>query len=294
MSGEIPRGPRILPEESETRPPARIDFGWEEAVAPIDLPKPRRRWSAMTLAASGVAVLLVGLSALDVANFVADQFARGAWLGWTTLAVAIAGYGLIAWAFLRELRGLWAFAVVDRGRAAFAAGDFVEARGAALSWAARTPVAEPLIPALRGANELDSLTALLEAGPLAELDRAAAQAGRTAAAQAFAATAVIPSPALDAVFFTWRGFRLLREIAAIHGLRPGLAGTLSLLRRTVFEAGAVAAADVAIDAATRAIVTNPLIEKVAGEAGKGAVSARRMLLLARATARACRIVPPPR
>ena len=287
----VPRGPRVLTEESE-QPASRLDFGWEQAVAPVAAPRPPRRWSALSLAAAGLSVLLVGLSALDVANFVADQFARGTWLGVLTLAVALTGYGLIAWGFLRELRGLMSLGAVDRARAAFARGDYVEARTEALAWAARTPAAAATAPALRGANDLDSLTALLEAGPLAELDRAAAAAGRTAAAQAFAATAVVPSPALDALFFAWRGFRLVREVAAIHGLRPGLAGTFSLLRRAVFEAGAVAAADVAIDAATRAVLTNPLLEKVAGEAGKGAVAARRMLLLARAAARACRIVPP--
>jgi putative membrane protein len=291
MPQDPPRGPRILAEE-EDPPAARLDFGWEQEVAPVVPPRPPRRWSALSLGAAGLAVLLLGLSALDVANFVTDQFDRATWLGWLTLVVAAAGYGLIGWAFLRELRGLWTLAVVDRARSAFARGDYVEARTATLAWAARTPAATPLIPALRGANDLDSLAGLLEAGPLAELDRAAAAAGRSAAAQAFAATAVVPSPALDAVFFAWRGFRLVREVAAIHGLRPGLAGTVSLLRRAVFEAGAVAAADVAIDTATRAIVSNPLIEKIAGEAGKGAVAARRMLMLARAAARACRILPP--
>lgn len=291
MSEKGPRGPRVLTEEEE-RPAPRLDFGWEQTVAPVTPKREARRWSALSLAAAGLAVLLVGLSLLDVANFVAEQFARGAVLGWLTLAVAAIGYGLIAWAFLRELRGLWTLAVVDRGRAAFARGDYVEARRAALDWAARTPAAAATLPALRGANDLDSMVALLEAGPLADLDRAAAAAGRGAATQAFAATAVVPSPALDAVFFAWRGMRLVREVAAIHGLRPGLMGTLALLRRAIFEAGAVAAADVAIDAAMRALVTNPLLEKVAGEAGKGAVAARRMLLLARAAARACRILPP--
>jgi putative membrane protein len=281
----------VLTEESG-QPAPRLDFGWEQAVAPVGAPRPARRWSALSLAAAGVSVLLVGLSVLDVANFVADQFARGTWLGVLTLAVALTGYGLIAWGFLRELRGMMSLGAVDRARAAFARGDYVEARAEALAWAARTPAAAVTAPALRGANDLDSLTALLEAGPLAELDRAAAAAGRTAAAQAFAATAVVPSPALDALFFAWRGFRLVREVAAIHGLRPGLAGTFSLLRRAVFEAGAVAAADVAIDAATRAVLTTPRLEKVAGEAGKGAVAARRILLLARAAAHACRIVPP--
>jgi putative membrane protein len=281
----------VLTEEGET-PAPRLDFGWEQAVAPV-LPKAERRgWSALSLAAAGIAVLLVGLSLLDVANFVMDQFARSPWLGGVTLAVAAAGYGLIAWAYLRELRGLWSLRAVDRARESFARNDYVAARAETLEWAARTPAAAPAVQALRGANDLDTLTALLEAGPLAELDRAAAAAGRNAAAQSFAATAVVPSPALDAVFFAWRGVRLVREVAAIHGLRPGIAGTLALLRRAVFEAGTVAMADVAIDAATRAIVTNPLLEKVAGEAGKGAVAARRMLMLARAAARACRIVPP--
>lgn len=291
MSDLPPRGPRVIAEEAE-RPAERLDFGWDAAVAPVVPRRAPRRHSALTIAAAGLAILVLGLSALDVANFVADQFARADWLGWVTLAVALTGYGLIAWAFLRELRGLASLHIVDRARAAFARGDYVEARAQALAWAARTPAATPTIPAIRGANDLDSMRALLEAGPLAELDRASAAAGRAAAAQAFAATAVVPSPALDAVFFAWRGFRLVREVAAIHGLRPGLAGTLSLLRRAVFEAGTVAAADVAIDAATRAIVTNPLLEKIAGEAGKGAVAARRMLMLARAAARACRILPP--
>ena len=289
MSGDLPRGPRVLT-DGEAKPAARLDFGWEAQVAAPEPPREPKRASALTLAAGGIAVLLVGLSVLDVANFVTDQFARAAWLGWTTLAVAATGYGLIAWAFLRELRGLGALTGVDRARAAFARGDYVTARKATLEWAARTPAAAPALGALRGANDLDTLVALLEAGPLTDLDRAAEKAGRAAAAQAFAATAVVPSPALDAVFFAWRGLRLVREVAVIHGLRPGIAGTLALLRRAVFEAGTVAAADVAIDAATRAIVTNPLIEKVAGEAGKGAVAARRMLMLSRAASRACRIV----
>ncbi len=285
-----PRGPRILSEPGEA-PAARLDFGWEQSVAPATAPPRPGGRSALGLAAAGLAVLLLGLGALDVANFVTDQFARAAWLGWTTLAVAVLGYGLIAWAFLRELRGLWTLSAVDRTRAAFARGDHAEARSAVLAWAARTPAAAPLLPALRGANDLDSLRRLLEAGPLAELDRAAGAAGRAAAAQAFAATAVVPSPALDAVFFAWRGVRLVREVAAIHGLRPGIAGTLALLRRTVLEAGTVAAADVAIDALMRGLVSNALVEKVAGEAGKGAVAARRMLMLSRAASRACRILP---
>ncbi len=290
MSVELPRGPRVLTED--VAPPApRLDFGWEEAVAPVAPPPSSRRWSAVSLAALGVAVLVLGLSAVEIVSFVMAQFVIAPPLGWLALAIAATGYGLIGWAVLRELRGLAGLAAVDRARDAFARGDFALARSEALAWAARLPTASPSVPALRQAADLPALAALLESGPLAALDRAATAAGRTAAAQAFAATAVVPSPALDAIFFGWRGVRLVREVAVIHGLRPGLAGTVALLRRCVFEAGAVAAADVAIDAATRAVISSPLVQHVAGEAATGAVAARRMLLLARTAARACRIVP---
>lgn len=287
-----PRGPRILTDTAEA-PAPRLDFNWEQAVAPVAIaPPPGRGWSALGLAASGIGVLLLGLSAIDVAGFVADQFTRASWLGWVTLGVAVAGYGLIAAALLRELRGLAGLGTVERGRAAVARGDFSESRAAILAWAARLPEAQAMLPALRRADDLPTLLALLEAGPLARLDRAAVAAGRAAALQSLAATAIVPSPALDGVFIAWRGVRLVRDVAAIHGLRPGLVGTLKLLRRTLFEAGAVAAADVAINAAVTAVTTNPLVGSIVGDAATGAVAARRMLLLARATARACRIVTP--
>ncbi|MGX9965005.1 DUF697 domain-containing protein [Roseomonas sp. F4] len=289
---DAPRGPRILTEES-LAPAPRLDFGWDQAVAPVVVPPPRRgAWSALSLAAGGIGVLLLGLSAIDVGGYVADQFLRAPWLGWLTLGVATAGYGLIAAAILRELRGLAGLGTVERGRAAVARGDFAASRAAMLDWAGRLPEAQTMLPALRKAPDLPTLLALLEAGPLATLDRAAVAAGRAAALQSLAATAIVPSPALDGLFIAWRGLRLVREVAAIHGLRPGLIGTLKLLRRTLFEAGAVAAADVAINAAVTAVTTNPLVASVVGDAATGAVAARRMLLLARATARACRIVVP--
>jgi putative membrane protein len=54
----------------------------------------------------------------------------------------------------------------------------------------------------------------------------------------------------------------------------------------------VAVADVARDAAFRALLTNPVLAHLGGETATGAVAARRMLLLARAAASACRITPP--
>ncbi|GGG22809.1 hypothetical protein GCM10010964_08660 [Caldovatus sediminis] len=306
--GAPPRGPRVILEEggappraaappprgAEGPPAPRLDFGWERTVAPAAVARlrPGTAWSTLGLLGAGAGVLVLGLSALEAANFVAAQFARATWLGVLTLGVAGAGYGLIGAALWREVRGLAGLRSVDRARAAFARGDHATAREEALRWAAEVPAAQSVLPALRGCNDPDSLRAILEAGPLAALEAQAQALGRAAALQAFAVTAVSPSAALDALIFAWRGVRLVRQVAALHGLRPGVAGTAALLRRTLFDAATVAATDVAVDAAARALLTNPLLEKFAGEAAAGAVAARRMLRLARAASEACRIVPP--
>lgn len=284
---EPPRAPRIVLDQ-EAAPARRLDFGWEREVAPLRAA--RAGLSTPALLAGGVMLLLLGLTALDAANFVHAQFARATWLGVLTLAVALLGYGLILAGLWRELRGLLALRSVDRARAAFARGDADAARREALAWAERLPHAAPSLPALRAAPDAAGVAAVLDSGPLATVATEAAALGRGAAMQAFAITAVSPSPGLDAVVFAWRGVRLVRQVAELHGLRPGLAGTVALLRRVALDAATVAATDVAVDAMVRAVMSSPLVAHVAGETAAGAVAARRMVLLARTADEACRIV----
>lgn len=279
--------PRVILDEAAA-PPQRLDFGWEKAVAA--LPPAGRRWSSIGLVAAGAAVLVLGLSLLDAVNFVAAQFGRGAGLGALTLAVVVAGFGLIAWAIGREARGYLALRSVDRARAAHARGDVAALRREIESWQARLP---PERPRLQGLAEMpmDAACALAEAKVLAPLAQDAAALGRVAAMQAFAVTAVSPSPGLDALIFAWRGIRLVRQVAVLHGFRPGVAGTVSLLRRVAVDAATVAATDVAVDAMVRGMLSSRIAEQFAGEAAAAAVAARRMILLARAADEACRILP---
>ncbi|MCR0982028.1 DUF697 domain-containing protein [Roseomonas populi] len=288
MSETAPRPPRILLEE-EAGAAVRLDHGWEEGTAPVALPS--AGISTLSLLAIGVATLILGFAALAAANYVAEQFARSAPLGWLTLAIALGGFGAILWAVVREFGALFRLRTVDAARAAFARGDLEAARARCLEWAAPIPIAEPFLPALREAPDLPALRALLESGPLAALEEESRALGRLAAVQGFAATAISPAPALDALVIGWRGLRLVRQVAALHGMRPGIAATASLLRRTAFDAATVAATEVATDTAVRAIVSNPLVGHVVGEAATGAVAARRLITLARAAAAACRILP---
>ncbi|GGC52262.1 hypothetical protein GCM10011504_33360 [Siccirubricoccus deserti] len=286
-----PRGPRVILEEPAPSTP-RLDFGWEQAVVPVAAARPPGRWSGLGRVVAGAALLGLGLAALDAANFVADQFTRGPLQGWATLGVVVGGFGLLAAGAWTELRGLASIRAVDHARAAFARGELEAARAEALRWAGGIAEAAPLQPALREAGSVAELRALLEAGPLRALEARSAALGRAAAVQSFAVTAISPSPGLDVLVFTWRGVRLVRQVAALHGLRPGFAGTWALLRRTLADAAMVAATDVAVDAAARALLSNRLLEQFAGDAAAGAVAARRMLRLAKVAAEACRIVPP--
>jgi putative membrane protein len=281
-------GPRIIREDT-AQPAERLDFGWDRAVAPV-APTDMRGWSSAALIAAGVALLVLGFSLLEAGNFIAAQFTRAAWLGWVTLAVAAGGFGLVFAAIMRELRGYLGLRSVDRARAAFARNDAAALRAELAAWQARLPPGRTRAGALDD-TPVDAMAALVEAKTLAPIAQDAAALGRAAAMQAFAVTAVSPSPAADALIFAWRGLRLVRQVAALHGLRPGIAGTMALLRRVAVDAATVAATDVAVDAAVRGLLSSKLAEHVAGEAAAGAVAARRMILLARAADEACRVLP---
>jgi uncharacterized membrane protein YcjF (UPF0283 family) len=276
--------PRIEVEGFEA---PRLEAGSLTSVA-----EPERGIGTVPLLATGACVLVLGLAGLQTANFVAAQFARSEWLGGLTLAVAVAGFGLIGAGIWRELRGLFSLRSVDQLRAELAGADPARARPRLRHWLARLPEGRAVIDAVETVADPDAVLALLRAGPVATLRAQSDALGRVAAVQIFAAAAAVPSPAFDGLLMAWRGVRLVRQVAALHGLRPGLLGTLALLRRTMLAAAGVMATDLAVDTLTRAVLSSPLLAHVAGDVAGAGVAARRMIVLARATAVACSPLPP--
>jgi putative membrane protein len=259
-------------------------------LEPAPLPafeEPRAGVGGPVLVLAGATVLVLGLALLSAGNFIADEFARAPALGWASLAVAGAGFGLVGAGVWREISGLLALRGVDRIRAGLASGEPRRIAAAARAWLDELPDGAALAPTLRALNDPDAVLALLRTGVAADLQQRADALGRGAAMQVFAVTAAMPSPALDALVVGWRGVRLVRQVAELNGLRPGLFGTLALLRRTALSAAGVAAADVAINSATRAVLSNPLLQHLAGDVAGAGVAARRMVVLARAAAAAC-------
>ncbi len=265
----------------------------EPEALPVVVPQ-RTGIGTIGLAAWGFGVLIAGLSTLSIANFITDQFGRADWLGWTTLAIAVLGIGLIGTAVWRELSFINRLDDVDRRRADFA--HPTRAKQAAKSWLATLPQAETIAPSLSAAIDAtdspDAIMALLRAGPGRILEAEAQALGRTAGFQVLAVTAAIPSPALDGAIVALRGVRLVRQVASLYGLRPGTLGTIALLRRTLLSGIYVTSANVAVDTFVKAAISNPHLQHLAGDVAGAGVAARRMIVLARATAAACSPISP--
>ncbi len=281
-------GARITPRiEAEELPAPRL----EPPLVPIE-PVARTPWSTASLVATGATILVVGLAGLETSNFVADEFLRGAALGWGALGITTAGFGLVLTGFWREARALSALRSVDRLRIDMAGTDARRRVKAARAWVKTLPEGPALLPAIDAINDPDAVITLLRAGPAAALRTRAETLGKNAALQAVAGIAAMPSPGLAALFIAWRGLRLIRQVAALHGFRPGLFGTMALMRRTALSAGAVAGVEMAANAAAHAVLSSPMLQTLAGDMAGAGVAARRMVVLARAADAACSPLPP--
>jgi uncharacterized membrane protein YcjF (UPF0283 family) len=244
------------------------------------------RW-VRSPALAGAAILGIGIPVLWALWLVSGLFDRWGTLGWAGLVIFACGLGLIGVGMGRELRGLSALRRVDQLRAEFASGEAERVQRAARRWLQGLPQHSGILPALAAADTPETVLALLRSGPAQALQDATEILGRTAALQSVAIVAATPSPAMDVLTVGWCGVRLIRQVAALHGMRPGIMGTLSLLQKTALAAATVAAAEIAVNAATHAMVSHPLLRHLAGDVAGAGVAARRMIVLARAAAVAC-------
>ena len=164
-------------------------------------------------------------------------------------------------------------------------------RHAAQRWLEALPEHTGILPALAGTDTPDAILALLRSGPGKDLQEATDVLGRSAALQSVAIVAATPSSAMDVLTIGWCGVRLIRQVAALHGMSPGMLGTMALLQKTALAAASVAATEIAINAATHAVVSHPILRHLAGDIAGAGVAARRMIVLARAAEAACSPFP---
>lgn len=208
--------------------------------------------------------------------------------------------GLLAvlWGLWREMRSFQQLRQVDTLRALLSQDDepVEPARALALEWLSRLerlPGLTETREAVANATDVPLLRAALRRHLGGRLRDAGRAAGNRAALEGGMVVAISPSPALDGVLAGLRGLSLLRQVAALHGMRPGAAVTLSLLRRLAWTAAGVSGMDLlGRGLADSALSHLPVIREVAAALPGSGLTALRLKRLAEIAARACSPIEP--
>ncbi len=218
-------------------------------------------------------------------SFVLALFRQSVVLG-AVGAIAIGGAGcMILYAALLKAVAYRSLGNVERLRAVLVArGSAIEvARAHALEWlgqvgdgVANTSAVARLI---QGAGTVVELRGILRNRVADPLRERAAGLGRRAAAEGATLVAICPHPAWDGLIAGVRGLLVIRGVAALYGLRPGLVVTLALLRRVAWTTADTTGLSLVSQGLADHVLTNmPFVKHVAGAIpGTGAVAVRLYL-----------------
>lgn len=243
--------------------------------------------SAKALTCSILGLLVVAIFA-SLGNSLILAFQQApAWGAALALVVALL-LGALTWAIWREWRGYIALGLVESVRWEFKNNDRAVVQAVALSWLRAIQRPDLTEQVIGKATDADTVRALLRGGPIKDLEDRTAQIGRAYGIRVLAATAVCPWPGLDGLIVVWQSLRMVRQIATLHGLRPGTVGSAALLRRAAMDSGTVVATDLAVTAVVDGLLSSQWIGGLAGQAAGSAVAARRIVRLALVTGAYCR------
>jgi putative membrane protein len=259
----------------------------------------RRPWLRLFLAAG--TVLLLGWLGLEAYDFVAELFARSPLLG-AGFAVVLALTALGALGALgRELADLRRLERAEELRVAGERLIASEVHGQADAYLeqlqrlyrGRADLAEPLarfeLQTSDALNDGERLR-LFSRTVLAPLDRQARRLVTRGARDIGALTALSPLGLLDSAIVLWSTLVMLRAIARLYGVRPGLAASIRLLRRTLAHVLAAGVGELLSDAAVESAGAS-LLSVISSRIGQGAVHGLLAARLGLAAVQICRPLP---
>lgn len=196
-------------------------------------------WGGIFFSALGGLVSLA--FGIWTANFVADLFARGGWLGYLAVALALIAAFAAFMIGAREMLGIFrlgrvaairlqaesALAQADKKGAAAAATDIERLFSAReeLKWGARR-----LGDHRREVLDARELLILTERELLRPLDSQARGVIAASVRRVALITAVSPSAIIDVAFVAIENLAMMRRLATLYGGRPGFLGSLRLAR----------------------------------------------------------------
>ncbi len=292
-----PTRERLRPRILEAEETGRLELNLQPASdTNLLVPRIDRSRPPFAIAATGLGILVLGWLGIDLIKFIDDAFAHGTALGVAATAAVAAGCGGAAYWVFSELRGLWRLRSAERLRTLIPSalsGELKSEIAAAAAILEHDRLLGGAVGRYRAAVEpyhsgQDALE-LFSRFVLVPADRLAETAIRRAAAQAFAINAISPTALLDTLLFTARAMRLLRQIAEVYGQRPGLAGTVHLLRRLVGGAGMVGAVDL-VGGVLAQQLGGAVLERLSASAAESAYAAQKMARLGILAMALCRPV----
>ena len=276
--------------EPEPDAPERLDLGW----GPQIIASPRRQLGTGFWVAAGLATIIAAWLVLSLVSFVLALFAQS----WTVAAIAVAaiaiGVLMIGYGATLEFRAYRSLGTVEQLRTDLASAEttLAAARKHGQAWLhqVRTNIPDPVTVArmLEGATSVIEIRAILRSQIADHLQQAARTFGKRAAVEGATLVAICPHPAWDGLMAAGRGVFVIRQVAALYGLRPGLVGTLGLVRRVAWTAAASTGLTlVSQGLADHVLTTMPVIKHVSGALPGTGVVAARLYRLAVITAEAC-------
>jgi putative membrane protein len=264
-------------------------------------PRVRRRWSPGRWFWSSLALFVIGVLTVEAIDYVAGLIARNSTLG--TIFAVLLGMTVVSgvcWIAF-EIRRMRRLRAVEPLRAEGLRLIRSEGYEGALPWIDRAAAAlgerderKDLVEKARD-RILDTHTdasamLIFHDTVLAPLDERAFASIARASRGAALGVSVSPLALLDAALVLWRSVRMVREIAEIYGLRPGLAGSIVLMRHLLMSGLYTVGVD---------ILGNVWLEHLGGRLtsfvstrlAEGVVAAVRVARLGLLAMEACRPLP---
>ena len=263
---------RVLPE------PENFDL-----PVPVAAPVPaKRRFSWGTVFWSALGGLVALGAGLATVSLIEDLYERAAWLGTLGLTLAaLAGLSLLV-ICIREIVALLRLASIEKLRARAEAAIAHDDRDAARAIVRELNAALSATPQLaRGRSDLEThLTEIIDGADLLRiaertlmepLDREASRLVARTATRVSIVTAVSPRAAIDMMFVAVAALGMIRRLAALYGGRPGMLGTIRLVRHIIAHL-AVTGGLAAGDSLIQQVLGHGVVAKLSARLGEGVLN----------------------
>lgn len=283
------RGPVFL--EADPDAPQRLSMNWEPGI--ILAPRPVR--STALWISGGICVLFATWIGLSLAIFVLGLFQWSHALGALGTVAIVAGLALIGYGAGLEWRAYRSLQVTEGMRGLLAGNDpaIETARAASMAWARKVAANAaieigPIEAGLRAAGTMAEIRAILRSKLLDTMRAAALRIGQQAVIEGSAVVAICPHPALDGLVVIVRSLVMMRRIATLYAVRPGMAVTIVLMRRVAMSSAATTAVSVvALDTVNHVLSNLPILKHIVAAVPGAGTAAFRIYRLAGITAEAC-------